>query len=855
MVHLRFDESSGTLASDSSGNGWNGTLVNGPLWATGANGKINNAVSLDGSNDYLTLPAGVVSSLNDFSMTAWVKWNGGTDWQRAIDFGTGITNYLFFSPRAGSATARFAIRTPAVAEQVIDGPPLTIGVWTHVAVTLSGTTGTLYINGVSVGTNAAMTLKPSSLGSTNLNYLGRSQFPADAYLNGSLDELQIHNRALSAAEIAAIAAPPPAPTGLAATPGNGQVALTWNAAAGATGYQVKRATVSGGPYTTLVSNLAATAYTDTAVTNGTTYYYAITAAASIAESARSADVSATPVAPPPAPAGLTATPGNAQVVLAWNVTAGATSYTVKRSLTSGSGYATIFTGATTGYTDSAVTNGTPYYYVVTASNAGGTSADSAQSAATPVSPPAAPGNLIATGANAQVALSWNAVAGATSYTVKRSTTNGSGYAPINTGWITNYTDTAVSNGTTYYYVVIATNAGGSSGNSTQAIGTPVAPPSPPTALTATGGNAQVTLGWNAAVGATSYTVKRSLTSGSGYATITTIATTGYIDTGLTNGTPYFYVVSATNAGGTSADSTQATATPVSPPAAPGNPIATGTNAQVALTWNAAAGATSYTLKRSTTNGSGYLPINTGATTNYTDTAVSNGTTYYYVVIATNAGGSSGNSTQAIGTPVAPPSPPTALTATGGNTQVTLGWNAAAGATSYTLKRSLTNGSGYTTLTSGPANSYSDTAVTNGTTYYYVVSASNAGGESGNSTQASATPLSAIQAWRLANFGTIDNTGNAADAADPDGDGTSNETEFRLGLDPNNGSSAFKAIGTRTPGGFMLTWPSATGLTFEIRRGSTPGGIGELIGSVIGVGTFTDTTPPSGTSFYRIVLLP
>ena len=78
------------------------------------------------------------------------------------------------------------------------------GHWHHVAVTLSGNTGRLYVDGVQVGQNTAMTLKPSSLGSTTKNWIGRSQYSGDAYLNGQIDEFRIYSRALSAAEILAL---------------------------------------------------------------------------------------------------------------------------------------------------------------------------------------------------------------------------------------------------------------------------------------------------------------------------------------------------------------------------------------------------------------------------------------------------------------------------------------------------------------------------------------------------------------------------------------------------------------------------------------------------------------------------
>jgi hypothetical protein len=81
-------------------------------------------------------------------------------------------------------------------------------------------------------------------------------------------------------------------------------------------------------------------------------------------------------------------------------------------------------------------------------------------------------------------------------------------------------------------------------------------------LTATAGNGQVALGWTASAGATSYNVLRSTTSGSGYASVATgVTPTSFTNTGLTNGTTYFFVVQAVNAVGTSANSAQASATP------------------------------------------------------------------------------------------------------------------------------------------------------------------------------------------------------------------------------------------------------------------------------------------------------
>ncbi|MBO0723234.1 MAG: endo-1,4-beta-xylanase [Blastocatellia bacterium] len=95
--------------------------------------------------------------------------------------------------------------------------------------------------------------------------------------------------------------PPPAPTGLTATAGNGQVTLNWGASSGATSYNVKRSTTSGGPYAVIASNLTSTSFTNTGLTNGTTYYYVTSAVNAAGESPNSAQASATPQGSQPPP--------------------------------------------------------------------------------------------------------------------------------------------------------------------------------------------------------------------------------------------------------------------------------------------------------------------------------------------------------------------------------------------------------------------------------------------------------------------------------------------------------------------------------------------------------------------------
>ena len=287
---LKLDEASGTAATDATGNNWTGTLVGGPTWIAG---KLNNAVSLSGTTQYVTLPAGIVNGLTTCTISSWVYLNAATNWARVYDFGSGTNNYMFLAPKNGAnGKIRFAIRTAAVSEQIIDGAAaLTTLGWQHVAVVLNGATGTLYVNGVQVGQNTAMTLTPSSLGATGNNYLGKSQFN-DPYLAGAVDDFQVFAQALTAQQVAALATPPAAPTQLAASPGNGSVVLSWSAVTGAVSYTIKRAPVSGGPYA-FVANTTGTSATDTGLADGTAYYYVVTALNPMLESPASSEVGAT----------------------------------------------------------------------------------------------------------------------------------------------------------------------------------------------------------------------------------------------------------------------------------------------------------------------------------------------------------------------------------------------------------------------------------------------------------------------------------------------------------------------------------------------------------------------------------
>lgn len=174
---------------------YNGTLKNNATTVTEPDrGK---ALQLDGATNYVSLPNAVA---NASTFAAWVKWNGGADWQRIFDFGSNTTKYLFLTPRAFGGGMRFGIKNGGSEQQINAPAALPTNSWVHVAVTLDGQRGILYQNGLPIATNASLTIRPWQL-LTRSNYVGESQFPTDPLFDGRIDSFRIFGRALSAAEI------------------------------------------------------------------------------------------------------------------------------------------------------------------------------------------------------------------------------------------------------------------------------------------------------------------------------------------------------------------------------------------------------------------------------------------------------------------------------------------------------------------------------------------------------------------------------------------------------------------------------------------------------------------------------
>jgi len=318
--------------------------------------------------------------------------------------------------------------------------------------------------------------------------------------------------------------------------------------------------------------------------------------------------------PPLTPANVAATASNAVVALTWDPAAGADSYLIQRSMTSGGIYTTVASGVTaTSYLDTGLINGTTYYYIVAATNANGVSSNSAEASATPmfkfvgsvIGSPGSWGNYgntitnvfdgntntfydAADGSGDWAGLDLGGGATATVMQIKYCPRadfasrmaggqfQGANVADFSGGVVTLFTIAstppdgvmtvqAVTNAASFRYLRYIGPPGGYCNVAEVEFWGRDAkvPPSAPTGLAAVAGDGNVALSWSASATATNYYIKRSLTSGSSYSIVATSASLAFTNTGLSNGTLYYFAVNALDPSGEGADSTEVSARPSS----------------------------------------------------------------------------------------------------------------------------------------------------------------------------------------------------------------------------------------------------------------------------------------------------
>jgi len=275
-------------------------------------------------------------------------------------------------------------------------------------------------------------------------------------------------------------------------------------------------------------------------------------------------------------------------------------------------------------------------------------------------PPVKPSGVTAAAGDTQVSLSWNPVTGATSYNIYYAANAGvttAGGTKIAAA-VSGQAVTALNNGSAYYFVVTAVSAAGESAPSNEVSASPLLPvPARPSGISASGGDGQVTISWAAASGATSYNIYWSDVAGVTPSNGTRIpnAASGQTVTGLNNGTTYFFVVTAENAAGESALSSQKSATPDVIPPAPGSPTqvtATAGAGQVTVSWGAVPLATSYNVyylqaatipTTASVIGTG-IKLSSGSSPAVVS-GLAAGSNYWFTVTALNAGGESAGQTK------------------------------------------------------------------------------------------------------------------------------------------------------------------------------------------------------------------
>lgn len=360
--------------------------------------------------------------------------------------------------------------------------------------------------------------------------------------------------------------------------------------------------------------------------------------------------------------------------------------------------------------------------------------------------------------DSKVKLLWGAAKNAESYSILRSTASGGPYTTIASGLPAtqlDYYDATVTNETTYYYKISAVNTFGNNDSTEQSV-TPTASaalPQPPAEITVVARDSAASISWSQVSSASQYTLKRSTSPEGPYTTLSSTlpyTQTSYYDSSLTNGTTYYYTLASQAPDGTPGkDSAPIIANPAAPFASPANVVANVSDSQIALSWEPVGGAAYYNVKRSTVSGGPYETIAASvASTAYTDAAAINGTTYYYVVSASNGKTESMNSAQVAASPAAiptrAPAAPSGVAVKAGDNKVELQWKSVPEALSYTVKRAASFAGPYTVLSAGLTETAAiDNTAVNGTTYYYIVTASNANGEGAPGKPAIATPAPMI----------------------------------------------------------------------------------------------------------------
>jgi titin len=611
---------------------------------------------------------------------------------------------------------------------------------------------------------------------------------------------------------AGLASAPGAPADLVATAGDETVGLSWqppavNGGSPVVDYLVAFKNAAASTWTTARIGSDATVYAVTGLTNGTAYDFKVAAVNAIGPGDWSEVVQATPDAAggqlASAPRDLVAVPGDSEVGLAWSAplsTGGSpvTSYLVQHKTAAEATWHSQATGSDALFeTIRQLGNGTAYSFRVAAVNGLGVGPWSDEVTATPEAglarTPAAPTALTATAGDAQVGLSWAAPASdggsaVIDYAVSYKAAEASTWTVLRTGSdLSVYTVTGLVNGTAYDFKVQAVNQIGAGLASDSVQATPEAglakTPAAPTGLTATAGNGEVGLSWQAPADdggspIADYAVEYKAAGANTWQAVLIDSTaTRHTVKGLVNGTAYSFRVAAVNGIGLGAWSAEASASPdASGVQAPGQPTeltATPGDTQIGLAWTPPASdggspILEYAVAYRTSPDGIWQVVNTDSPDwRYTVQGLVNGQAYDAKVAAVNGLGQGDWSdvvsavTPAEGLGRVPGAP--VATAKAGDEVVVVSWTPAPAApgdeaVSYVVDWRPAGGAWQTVETDGLNLAFSDLA--NATTYEFRVSGVNRIGRGDWSDVVSATPQSGLGRLAAAPTGLVATAGNS-----------------------------------------------------------------------------------------------
>ncbi|MGC8638434.1 MAG: fibronectin type III domain-containing protein [Isosphaeraceae bacterium] len=679
--------------------------------------------------------------------------SNGTTWTTAASVGTGVTSltdtrlaestsytYRVSATNSASSSAPSATRSVATQPSAPSGLAATAVsatqinlVWTDHSTAAS----TYYVERSTDGVN--WTQVGTVYGTTAASYTATGPFKGSTTYDFRVRDYSYTGGYSAYAPLASTTTPafPNQPTiSSAVAQSDTSVLLSWADVAGETGFRIERQ-VSG--IWTSVGTVGAgvTTFTDTGLHEATSYNYRVFATNSLGDSAPSATAYATTL--PAAPTGLVATAvAWNQINLSWTDHSSAAYYYYVDQSADGANWTrigSIYGTTANSYTATGPFNGpTPYYCRVQAS-AGSSSTFATTSVTTAF--PATPTLSTATAlSDTSIALSWSDVAGETGFRIERQISGTwTSVGTVGAG-VTSYTDTGLTEATSYAYRLFATNSIGDSAPSGSQSATTL--PAAPSGLMASAvAWNQINLSWTDHSSLASYYYVEQSPDGSTWtqiamlygSTVTSYSVTGPFDAATTY---YFRVCAYAYTGGysTYATTSVTTAFPATPTI---NSAIAQSDTSIALTWSDVPNETGFRVERSADNGTTWATagaIGTGVTS-FTDTGLTECTSYTYRVFATNSFGDSAPSATASATTL--PAAPTGLTLTAVSaSEIDLSWtDQSTGATGYSVEQS-TDGVNWTVVgsLSSTASSYTATGpFSPSTTYYFAVYASGAGGDS------------------------------------------------------------------------------------------------------------------------------